>query len=259
MRGYVLFCVVLAVLAAVPFEAKAVSANLLQEDFETETNFVRSTAGTNNEAANCYFKPTQTLGGFVGAVGPGAWYYVGEDLNGMVGHVAYDDTGTTFLPGAAVYTNHSAKGALTFPTINISGCTDIQVALLVAASTSNPTVAGFDLSQTNGDELSVQASIDSSAFVEVGRFQSTISNGDLREWVSGTIIGSTFSDWTFDVAGTGSTLDLRVVMRATTPLSSEVIAFDNLRVTATVPEPSTITLLVAGLIGLFAYAWRKRQ
>jgi hypothetical protein len=38
------------------------------------------------------------------------------------------------------------------------------------------------------------------------------------------------------------------------------IAFDNVRLdVAGVPEPGTITLLASGLIGLMAYAWRKRR
>ena len=37
------------------------------------------------------------------------------------------------------------------------------------------------------------------------------------------------------------------------------IVMDNLSSTATVPEPSAIVLVVTGLIGLLAYAWRKRR
>jgi hypothetical protein len=34
---------------------------------------------------------------------------------------------------------------------------------------------------------------------------------------------------------------------------------DNVRVTEAIPEPSTIVLLAAGLLGLLAYAWRRRR
>jgi len=35
-----------------------------------------------------------------------------------------------------------------------------------------------------------------------------------------------------------------------------ILAYDNLQIT---PEPSTLALLAAGLVGLLAYAWRKRR
>ena len=34
---------------------------------------------------------------------------------------------------------------------------------------------------------------------------------------------------------------------------------DNFEIVGTVPEPGTIVLLITGLIGLLAYAWRKRK
>jgi len=41
------------------------------------------------------------------------------------------------------------------------------------------------------------------------------------------------------------------------PAGEEQIYFDNL--TLTVPEPGTLALLACGLVGLLAYAWRKRK
>jgi hypothetical protein len=35
--------------------------------------------------------------------------------------------------------------------------------------------------------------------------------------------------------------------------------FDNVRLSSITPEPSTLVLLVTGLLGLLAYAWRKRR
>jgi hypothetical protein len=35
--------------------------------------------------------------------------------------------------------------------------------------------------------------------------------------------------------------------------------FDQLRVSSTIPEPSTLALLTAGVLSLLAYAWRKRK
>jgi hypothetical protein len=39
----------------------------------------------------------------------------------------------------------------------------------------------------------------------------------------------------------------------------DVTSFDNLLITVPVPEPSTVLLMLAGLFGLLAYAWRKRR
>ena len=35
--------------------------------------------------------------------------------------------------------------------------------------------------------------------------------------------------------------------------------FDDVGISSVVPEPSTIALLTTGLLGLLAYAWRKRR
>lgn len=50
---------------------------------------------------------------------------------------------------------------------------------------------------------------------------------------------------------------LRVVLYGVSSGSTEKIAFDNVRLDY-VPEPSALVLALAGLLGLIAYAWRKR-
>ena len=40
---------------------------------------------------------------------------------------------------------------------------------------------------------------------------------------------------------------------------SHVFAVDNVHLTAATPEPGTLALLVTGLLGLLAYAWRRRR
>jgi hypothetical protein len=42
-------------------------------------------------------------------------------------------------------------------------------------------------------------------------------------------------------------------------LRNSAQAFGDIWATGTIPEPSTLVLLVSGLLGLLAYAWRKRR
>ena len=49
-----------------------------------------------------------------------------------------------------------------------------------------------------------------------------------------------------------------IVGYGTDSSSNTYQAFEILNVAAT-PEPGTLTLLAAGLVGLLAYAWRKRK
>ena len=67
------------------------------------------------------------------------------------------------------------------------------------------------------------------------------------------------TDWTqmTQVSCPGELADLNSVWLDTVNCSYGNV--DSLRLTATVPEPATVTLLVTGLIGLLAYAWRKRK
>ena len=58
----------------------------------------------------------------------------------------------------------------------------------------------------------------------------------------------------------GESLVIELYAISNTPSTIQSAQFDNVRLTySSVPEPGTIVLLVTGLLGLLAYAWRKRK
>ena len=68
-------------------------------------------------------------------------------------------------------------------------------------------------------------------------------------------VGSPFT--TVSIADIGGVwTKLRIGLNGTGDATGMI---DDIRVTQVVPEPSTLALLAAGLIGLLAYAWRKRK
>jgi hypothetical protein len=82
-------------------------------------------------------------------------------------------------------------------------------------------------------------------------------------WISVQIVADfTLGTYTANVGGVtfSDVLNSNAtsVSRCYLSTSSGGIAFDNLSIT-TVPEPSTLLLTATGLLGLLAYAWRKRK
>ncbi len=73
-------------------------------------------------------------------------------------------------------------------------------------------------------------------------------------WINGTEVVTGYS-----ATGLSSFTNNYVGLGCLTGGSTKVQTWDNLTVTTPIPEPSTIALLSAGLIGLLAYAWRKRK
>lgn len=69
-----------------------------------------------------------------------------------------------------------------------------------------------------------------------------------------TVDGTTWSDLSFVTAGANQ--ESRIVMGPATTTS--LYGWDNM-VIDVVPEPSSVALLISGLAGLLAYAWRKRK
>ncbi len=82
------------------------------------------------------------------------------------------------------------------------------------------------------------------------------------------VSGTTWTHYTYSIPfspAAATTYDVRVNLNAHSTTSSTALSaaeWDNISLsssTSSVPEPSAISLLVIGLFGLMAYAWRKRK
>lgn len=105
----------------------------------------------------------------------------------------------------------------------------------------------FSLKAANGDSTSYVASGSSSINLSDntlnGRYLQLDAFGD-GGWTTGTYTGSFPSDWSTGYNSNPQGLDLSFSLTGTTSAA---------------PEPGALTLLAAGLVGLLAYAWRKRK
>ncbi|MBU4273351.1 MAG: PEP-CTERM sorting domain-containing protein [Planctomycetes bacterium] len=78
-------------------------------------------------------------------------------------------------------------------------------------------------------------------------------------WSSGGVLteGGNYAKF-INLAPDGSNQIVISAIATGTPGVLDIITFNGLQLVA-VPEPSTVVLLVTGLIGLLCYAWRKRR
>jgi len=189
---------------------------ILEETFETDGDGTRyNIIGAAQTVSNAYFHRSFTDGDFTNP--DGTWYFSGENIDGQPGYTGFDD-------GDALLSS-SGMGAVVFDPIPITGFTGIEVNLLVAASDPG----GFDVSMSSGDKMGIQVSIDNGPFEEIGRIQSSVENGPLIS-PQGTLITSAFTEWSFPVNATGNTLQLRIVLRATSGAGNEILGFDKVMI-----------------------------
>lgn len=88
----------------------------------------------------------------------------------------------------------------------------------------------------------------------------SVNLGDLNTLISNFGTGTTWAQGDFRYTGTTNLTDLNNLVAnfgKTAPISSAVVIAGP--GVSMVPEPLTLVLLAAGLIGLLAYAWRKRN
>jgi len=137
---------------------------------------------------------------------------------------------------------------------NVNAPDGTQAALLKGAGGMEQIVGGFEA----GKQYSI-------SFYSAGRQDSgpnpfqVLLDGNALTFLGSTTITPTqnvYNLYSSTFTATGNTMTLTFLSTLTTAadLSSYV---DNVQI-AMVPEPSMLTLLVAGFIGLMAYAWRKR-
>ncbi len=185
---------------------------LLEESFETDGDGTRyNIFGDARAVSNAYLHRSSTDGGFTDP--DGNWYFSAENIDGQPGHITFNDGDGSL--------SSSGKGAVVFDPVSIAGQAGMRVALQVAAS--NP--GGFDISRSGGDKIGIEVSIDDGPFQEIGRIQSDSENGPLIS-PDGIPITGAFTEWSFPVSAFGNTLQLRIVLRATSGEGNEILGFD---------------------------------
>lgn len=84
--------------------------------------------------------------------------------------------------------------------------------------------------------------------------------GGVTSIVMPTSSGPGTATYTVTTGNTVPSNDLKIVLGNSTASGFTQVAFDNVTLSgSTIPEPSTITMGVSSMIGLFAYAWRRRK
>jgi PKD repeat protein len=165
-----------------------------------------------------------------------------QNFNGLSGYAMED--GSNYFIGAEDTKNGDggdpADGivTLTLDQIDISGYSSLSISLDASANLSNK----YDeRSLSNGDYFDLQISIDGGAFFTIGSFCSpsgsnhhlfddTNLNGIGGE-AGETELNKTIQNFSYNISGTGSTLDVKAVFRFEG--GSEEIAFDNIKVEGT--------------------------
>lgn len=146
----------------------------------------------------------------------GSWFFAGEDLDNL----------------ASIY-------SVTCDPVSISGYSNLQIKLLVGARGDGSTKEGEEY-------LRIQYQMDGGGFITLAQF---LGNGtyytedaDADDVVDGADLIETMQEFTYYIPGTGSNLQIKLVANNG---GSEEIAFDNIRVNVTTPDPPVVTTTAA--------------
>ncbi|MEN6451561.1 MAG: PEP-CTERM sorting domain-containing protein [Thermoguttaceae bacterium] len=132
----------------------------------------------------------------------------------------------------------------------LPSATDVGAVLLVKAG------GGWNFA-SNGSYLLGGSVTPSTTYDLTMQVTNNGSGNVLNAWIGSTQIVTDYA--LTGAAATRTTNYISIGAQLCTYDGAKAYSFDNLTVqTAPVPEPGTLALLAAGLIGLVAYAWRKR-
>jgi len=207
----------LALLMCLIFVSSAIfSVDIVTQSFETTSGYTPNPA-FQNDGSNDYFDRGQDGDfGMVDLTGEDGLYYIGAE-----------DTDADGMPGECT---------VTLDEINLSGYSSVQVSIALAA----PRTDKYD----EADYIILEYDKNNSGtYTILGAFyghdwvNGDATNGDLREDTdldgyaneTGTILTSTFQDFTYNIDGDATTIDVRVRLKFNS--GSEEVAFDNIRVT----------------------------
>lgn len=236
--------VLLVVLTIFCLAAPAAADVILLEDFEDADVTYATSVPEFTDGSGDFFIRTDGSdhGGFVGYSNiQGTSYFAGMDLDGEGADLPL---------------------TMTFENIDISSYTNLSFSALFAEDDE-----GANQDWDNPDYFRAQYSIDGGAYQNLLAFEndgSTYNSAPYQDTDfdgigDGTELTDIFSQFSADIAGTGSTLDLQFTFQLDS--GDEDIAIDNVLVEgdySAVPVPAAVWLLGSGLIALVGVRRKKR-
>lgn len=212
---------------------------LLQEGFETDGEGTRYTSSTfSNCTDNDYFVRTNlnpyicSTAGFGNELGnvQGSYFWVSEDITS-----ADNPNGT--------------DAVLTLNALDVTGYSNFTVSMHLAEGRADGTRWESD------DKVLIQSSWDGVNYTTIGSFigdGTEIIGGNLRQDLnldgvadaSGSIVSTTFTPYTFDVAGGGTNLTVRI--KLVDHDASEEFAFDQIVIKANAGPPANFAPVLSG-------------
>ena len=142
--------------------------------------------------------------------------------------------------------NGSKLGEVLIPGIDISGQSALTLTAAFASGTDQ------DIDEVN-DHIWIEVNIDNTGWTEIGRFEAdpntTAADGTGGQFAEdttgnghgdGTALTGTFTDFTWPIVGTGSSMDVKITMKLNS--GDEEAAFDNVRISSAFPTAGSVII-----------------